>query len=461
MSAPRPVYTNPGRSRLVGLSLVALTTLILFGLVERIHGIEVQRAREALTVEVLQQLSSMRATLESELGTSLHLASGLVGFVAAYGDRLDPERVDTALRVIHSQSRYIRNVALAPDNVLRYVYPLAGNEAAVGLTYEQNPQQWPAVARAMARAESVLDGPIDLVQGGCGLVNRTPVFLDDGRYWGLLTIVLDCEPLFERLGIEHTGPMAFALRWSADSDRAGEWIAGSDSVVDREPVSLPVDVPGGRWELLAAPAAGWYSGHPLLIWYRLGGHLLVLLIAALMLLLIEERRRIAALALRDPLTGLPNRRQLQRHLGRLIARSERRSARFALVYIDLDGFKAINDRHGHARGDAILQEAAARMAATLAPGDFLARVGGDEFIVILPEAVDADAAKRRLGGLLAAVRQPFGGAGVAGRLDATLGVALYPDDGDDGDGDALVRTADLRMYRAKRWREPLADAVQL
>jgi diguanylate cyclase (GGDEF)-like protein/PAS domain S-box-containing protein len=161
-----------------------------------------------------------------------------------------------------------------------------------------------------------------------------------------------------------------------------------------------------------------------------------------------------AMAYRDPLTGLGNRASFDDRLELELARAERARRKLALVFIDLDGFKEINDVHGHAAGDALLRAVAGRLRDALRAEDTVARLGGDEFTVLLPGLSSAADAELVLEKLLAALAPPHH---VEGRWIAappSMGVALYPDDtGRGGDRAAqaarLLSAADEAMYSAK------------
>ena len=438
----RQVVLPPGPAWLACAAAV-LALLVMASLVEHMYRVEGLRVADSRHSETLQQASSLRSRLEAELNASLYTAAGLVGYVVAHQDFLDSERVATALETIHRNGRHLRNVALAPDNVLTYVYPVAGNEAAIGLNYERHPEQWRQVERAMTQGHSVLVGPMPLVQGGYGLVNRTPVFLADGRYWGLLSVVIDPDSLFGMFPTEDKA----ALRWldARDSDLDGIW--GDQALFEREPVTLNIQVPDGVWQLGMEPSREWAAAEARLGWYRFAGHLVAVLVAGLLLLVLLERRHIALLAWTDQLTGLPNRRMFQHRLERLLQESRRRQQAFLLYYIDLDGFKAVNDRMGHAQGDRVLSILAGRMRSALDEACMLARIGGDEFALLRPDCGDVATAERDVDALLAAVRKPVSGLPTGFRLDATVGVARFPDDGDSAG--QLVQHADSRMYQAK------------
>jgi PAS domain S-box-containing protein len=184
---------------------------------------------------------------------------------------------------------------------------------------------------------------------------------------------------------------------------------------------------------------------------------------------ITERKvaeaRIARLAYSDSLTGLPNRHSFLERVDRQIGRARKREQALALLFVDLDGFKDVNDSMGHAVGDLLLQRAADRLREGLRPSDFLARpkdtvgdsddgevelarLGGDEFTALLLDIkrpMDAVAAARRLGQLM---RRPFRVDGREITLTASIGIAIYPDDGNDAA--TLLKHADTAMYLAKR-----------
>ena len=161
------------------------------------------------------------------------------------------------------------------------------------------------------------------------------------------------------------------------------------------------------------------------------------------------RQRIASLAYSDPLTGLANRVSLAPALEQSIERARRHGTRLAGVFIDLDGFKQINDRHGHAAGDAFLVEVAQRLRRSVRASDLVARLGGDEFFLVLEEVKDTEAVERVVGKLVDTLRRPYPGIGEAQRrISATLGVSIFPDDAPDAA--TLMENADEAMYTAKQ-----------
>ena len=160
----------------------------------------------------------------------------------------------------------------------------------------------------------------------------------------------------------------------------------------------------------------------------------------------EEEARF--LAYHDTLTGLPNRRLLDDRLRQALFLAQRRDTRVALMVVDLDRFKQVNDALGHRAGDSVLREAAHRIVGCLRKADTLARHGGDEFVVVIPDVkIDADC--QIVAEKILRAREPeFRVDGRDFSIGASIGVSLFPSDA--GDGEALLRNADAAMYRAKQ-----------
>jgi diguanylate cyclase (GGDEF)-like protein len=161
----------------------------------------------------------------------------------------------------------------------------------------------------------------------------------------------------------------------------------------------------------------------------------------------SARRREAHRATHDPLTGLPNRTLYFDRLNHAIAQASRRRERLAVLYLDLNGFKPVNDGYGHAVGDEVLVQVAARLATGVRRSDTLARLGGDEFAVLferIPERAVAESLVIALRGLFG---EPIEAGGNRFHLGFSAGLSLFPEDGKDADG--LLRIADAAMYREK------------
>lgn len=163
---------------------------------------------------------------------------------------------------------------------------------------------------------------------------------------------------------------------------------------------------------------------------------------------LQAEQRVWHMAHHDTLTGLPNRALLHDRLQQGVAHCARQGGRVAVMFLDLDRFKVINDTLGHEVGDELLKEVARRLRSVVRAADTVARLGGDEFVVVLPEIEEVDDAARVAEKIIAAFALPVNIRGHEVRASTSIGVSLYPDDGEDIF--TLMKHADSAMYQAKR-----------
>jgi diguanylate cyclase (GGDEF)-like protein len=162
---------------------------------------------------------------------------------------------------------------------------------------------------------------------------------------------------------------------------------------------------------------------------------------------LEHARRVEYLAYHDGLTGLPNRSMFSKLLSQRISEAHRYNRQLAVAFLDLDRFKQINDTLGHEAGDQLLQQVATRLQGCMRESDTVARLGGDEFVVLLPELEDGKLAISVAHKILAVIGKAFTLIGQEFRVTASIGISVYPQDGQDEQ--TLTKNADIAMYQAK------------
>ncbi|MDP2171967.1 MAG: diguanylate cyclase [Rhodocyclaceae bacterium] len=162
----------------------------------------------------------------------------------------------------------------------------------------------------------------------------------------------------------------------------------------------------------------------------------------------DYNHELESLAMHDALTGLPNRRLLIDRLSLAIAHARRNQQTMAVMFLDLDGFKQINDTLGHAAGDALLRMVADRLISVVRQEDTVARVGGDEFVIALWESIYDEGLVRLVAKVVQAVSQPYDIQGASVGITTSVGVGIYPTHGEDVV--TLMKSADLALYEAKR-----------
>lgn len=462
-------------------SLPALIALIAVGLLGLLadyqnHQIFEQHARAA----VADRLSVIRARLEGNISRDIQIGRGVVAALATRPD-LDSAEFGALVEHLLAAGSDLRLIAAAPDMVIRMVHPLIGNEKVIGLDYTKTPGQRDAVLRAKATGHLVLAGPLELVQGGVGIVGRFPVVMDRPAgppvFWGIVSAVIDIERLYANSGISAADfELDLTIRGRDGKGTEGEIFFGSEDVLARNPLAATVNIPGGTWELAATPKGGW-PAPPNTASFRL----MIALIGALVVLpilvtghlyaerrrnldelkeakrLVEARntqleeanRRVRHTSLHDELTGLPNRRHLMNHLCHLDAGAQEVAGRrIAVLHIDLDRFKQVNDTYGHAAGDRLLQHAAGLMRAVFRPDDIVARIGGDEFVAVCISEAPEDLARVLADNLIAGFRHPIDLGEIRCRSGLSIGIACS--DHRNSQSSKLLIDADIALYRAKK-----------
>lgn len=252
---------------------------------------ERESAEQLSRQESFLRLSDLRSRIESELSSALYLASGVEAFIRASEGRFSPDGMQRTLEILAAKSSVIRNIAIAPDNQIRYVCPLEGNEAALGLYYPDVPKQWPAIQRVMESGEPFLAGPIQLVQGGEGLIFRIPVFSADEEYWGLISTVVDTARLWERVTATGASLAGVQMYGRDATGRDGPRFSDSEpEIPTAEAVILDVLVPGGSWSLVQRIDALTDIGPRLALIRLIGWWLTVAILVFVMHTMVSSRR---------------------------------------------------------------------------------------------------------------------------------------------------------------------------
>jgi len=245
-----------------GYALLATVLLVGSILALLLGQLEVDRRTSEARTQATAELAAVRARLEGQIMATFSITEGIVHLLRHDGS-ISPERFAGMASQAIAAVPHIRNIALAPDDVIRQVYPLAGNERALGFAYSTRPEQFATVRRARELGGPLLAGPVDLVQGGRALIHRRPVFITDkaggSRYWGVASIVADVDRLLNVGGIGREGPLNLALRGRDGDGADGGMIWGDSTVFGQQPVLMNVSVPGGTWQLAGLPKAGWPS----------------------------------------------------------------------------------------------------------------------------------------------------------------------------------------------------------
>jgi len=321
---------------------------------------------------------------------------------------------------------------------------------ALGYDLRSNPDRFPDLRRARDSGESVATQLTSLVLGGQGISVYQPLYRGGdvpatraGRRDALLGFLVGSIAVADL-----AATAAETLPPQVDFQLAvGDRILVGDGAPLEEASAAPLDVAGQPWQLVVRDPASAGLGLPLLL--AVVGVSLSALLAALILAW-SRNERMAELqreASEDPLTGLKNRRRFEEELEAAMARSRRDGSIGAVLMLDLDHFKQVNDTHGHPAGDRLIREVAEVLRRRARRSDVLARLGGDEFALVLPRS-DADEARVAAEAIAAAIRDHVPSQEGVEPVTACVGVAMFGADPRISAA-SVVSEADTAMYAAK------------
>ena len=332
------------------------------------------------------------------------------------------------------------------DYRITYVYPLEGNKQIIGKDYRELPEQWPLVKKAVDTRRGVLAGPLDLIQGGKGLIYRYPIYIDD-HYWGLLSTVVNTDQFFKAAFSNHSDQFAFAIRIKDTAGQLNKAFYGDDRLFnDKYAYHTVSAVPNAEWEWTIVDKT--QTDFHFLITIRLLVLGLSAFLAYIVYFFLKERTTLASHAMYDSLTGLANRRFLYTRMDQALLQSKRLDQYLAIMFIDIDYFKKINDTHGHDFGDELLKTVAAKLQTCIRDVDTLSRIGGDEFIVMLEQLTSKEDVNLIANKILATFAHPIHIVGSDILIGLSIGITIYTPN-KASTIKSLMKQADIALYEVK------------
>jgi len=434
-------------SKSLAAGLIALL-LCSIGAYAAITG---QQKNQDLAMERLILEKSMKI---NEVISKLLYKTQAVAGLAIQNDGLIVDFAKTAAVIVDDPA--ILNVLIARGGVVNDVYPKEGNEGVIGLDFFNEGAGNKEARLAKDKEQLVFGGPFPLRQGGLGLVGRLPVWLPNGpegqRYfWGMVSVTLKYPEALEGVDLDSLTQQGFVYEiWRINPDDGQKQIIAGPSGQghDLRFIEVPVPILNAEWFFRLASTEKWFERPEtwFLILTSLVLSFLVTLITQNNLNLRSMRDGLERLVTVEPLTGTLNRIGFFQRLERLTGEA----GGFVLYYLDLNYFKQANDRYGHGAGDIILIEFSRRIRMHLGERDLIARIGGDDFVVVLCglSAEQRDAFWRTVDEefqtpiRLSASEDLF--------LSFSRGEAAYP--AESRGPDELISVADGRMFQQKRAR---------
>tara|TARA_R100001143_G_scaffold63514_1_gene71180 strand:+ start:22725 stop:24413 length:1689 start_codon:yes stop_codon:yes gene_type:complete len=257
------------RKAVVRFALLFIICAALGLLVERII---LQDTVLQMRVEAQKQMGSLRVAIERVLNNNVQRVQGLVGYVIDSPDVSQESYSNVASFLIGKDNTLIRNIALSKDLIVTHIHPVEGNESSLGLDYRQDRVQWPVVQQSIEQNKIILAGPLELEQGGLGLIARYPIYRDnvEGQpqdLWGIASLVIDYPRFLDEIQIsQYSQTYNIALFGRDASGMSGPPFWGTMADMPKAPIDVDVYVPGGKWVIRAAPKGGW-PGVSSKVWY--------------------------------------------------------------------------------------------------------------------------------------------------------------------------------------------------
>ncbi|MFC3023389.1 diguanylate cyclase [Vibrio zhugei] len=428
------------KKRLFVVSLVFLMVSIVF--VRFVTQEVFERIAKEQKHELESQVSLVRANIEAAIFMDTYLADSLAMIVT-----INPE---LALKEWHSisekvltKAQYVRNMGIAPNDILSNVYPLEGNERAIGLDFRTRPEQYASVLNARELGRVHITGPVNLVQGGKAIIARYPIFTDfplNQDYWGGVSIVFDYQSMLTAVGIRD-------IRNAYVTLSKGNTILYGDGFLDKPDIQLPIHLPNSKWRLEAkADFANNLDVTRYTMLACVSAISLCVMAYVIAFLMFRGYTNTRRHALQDELTHISNRRHAIQYIRNTL--NSRTKPPFSLFSIDLNGFKKVNDTYGHNIGDEYLKFVAEGLASLIRETDLVARIGGDEFIIVLIDVHKSGQVKAVLDKIERYfATHPFIANDIVLYVSVAIGVAIASDR--KATLDDLLVQADEEMYQDK------------
>lgn len=432
------------------LTLVIMTLISVSVIYSNYTGLK-KTNQEKATSFMLSSESRLQYAIESRI-----LVTDIMEMVVIThnGEVVDFEE-NAAL--LYSGDPAIRCIQLAPEGVVTYVYPLEGNENAYGNLLE-NPIRKAEAIKARDSGETTLAGPYELTIGGMGMVARNPIYLPDEngneQFWGFSIVVFSVPEIFNYANLDLFDSQDYDYRLWRYRPNTGEVqvIATNTDAVLTDPISEVINVPNSTWHLEMQPKDGWVPTQRFVLWIAVFIALTVLITLAVFAVLtiveqqsslVEQHEKLIRLTNTDVLTDLKNTRYFLNRIKELAADN----TAFGLFYLDMNNFKQVNDNYGHDEGDKLLVETAKRIEACVQDMGFAARMGGDEFSVIITKDENEEFFTNLKQRTKESVGQTYVINGIAFHPQISIGFARYPSD--SSNIEEIIRMADGRMYAEK------------
>lgn len=426
-----------------------------------------------------KRVKDAAAALSSSMIVRLNLTSSLSAFVTTRRE-FSTQEFDNFASMLQRDLPGVMSLQLAPNGIVTYLTDIERNKKALGHNLLADPKRRALAERSIRERSYIIAGPINLIQGGRAIIARKPIFLpsqngNSENFWGFATVLIDIDSLLRApLLNDLSHDFKVAIRGKDGLGAKGEVFVGVQPTFDSALAIADVQLPNALWQLVVADNRSHSpSGFIMSYWYWVLNVVAAAFSSVFVYSILDRPRQLELkiskatnslanevqnrinaeeqarhMAQHDSLTRLPNRRLFDELSKLAIATAKREGVSRAVLFIDIDGFKQINDSLGHSAGDQVLIAIAERLLERVRESDIVARFGGDEFVVLLTENSDVAGARRVASQIIDVISEPFDIGSDTARVGASIGIALYPDHG--AGIEALLKKSDAAMYLAKK-----------
>lgn len=429
------------------IAIPAISFVFLISILQSLIDAEVENIETTAAIETADHVNNLKSQVNNKLNALIYLSNGLSGYLSAYHNELDDKKVNHVLAALYKDAKHIRNFGVAVGYQIKYVYPISKNKEALNLDYRHKPEQWPLVKKAIDMREGILAGPVNLIQGGKRLIYRYPVFIDN-QYWGIISTVIDTESfLKDAFSSISTAEYDFSIKVKSTEGQPSQIVYGDAALFNHPDAFITSSkVQNAEWEWAVIKKIK--PSSPLVFTARVMSWVISLSIASILLLMLRERKKLATQAKSDNLTGLPNRQMLNAKASDALADAYKHNRLMAVMFIDLDYFKTINDTYGHDTGDEVLKIVTSILLENIRYDDMLSRIGGDEFIILLNELNHEQDAAEIAKKIIAALAKPVLINNYLINIKLSIGIAIYSPTQNETTRNIMKR-ADIALYEAK------------
>jgi len=408
--------------------------------------IEQQKANVASRVEIIS------TDLKHAINANYYMAQSLQIYLNINKD-INQQNFYSWVHHSFEKYPYARNLGLAVNTVLTYVYPLEGNQQVIGFDYRSNANQWPQVEKAIIEKTTTIAGPLRLLQGGIGIICRTPIYLteeDKQQYWGMVSMVIDFDKLMKHTNLDNPqNNLSIAIKGLNGTGETGQSFYGNEEIFNHSGFAKEIQFFGGSWYITAEPENGWLQQAPHSFHIKVVGAFFSLVIAMLAYLAISKTMAVKHLAFHDALTNLPNKRFFLESGVLSLARHIRYKSHGALYYINIDQFKNINDSYGKDAGDKLLKDFALKLKNNSRDSDLIARLQDDEFCVMVPEVENSEQARLYAEKIQEIAQSAYRFSAENLNTSASIGVIYFPAEQVNNDVEELLKKGKQAMQQAK------------